>query len=237
MTPGANLNHMGKRSRRGRIVLWSLIVVGVLVVLTALAVLIPNLVITRSADDYIVQAPAEAPQAQCAIVLGAKVYPNGTPAPMLTDRLETGVRLYELGKVDKLLLSGDHGQNEYDEVNVMLDYVLERGVPEEDVFTDHAGFDTYDSMYRARDVFKVTDCLVVTQEFHLSRAVYTARALGLEATGVVADIQPYANEFKNAARDWLARVKAFIQVELTHPEPTYLGPAIPIDGDGRATRG
>jgi len=207
------------------------------VVLAGLAVLIPNLIVTRSAADHIVAAPAEAPQAQVAIVLGAKVYDNGTPAPMLTDRLETGIALYKLGKVDKLLLSGDHGQTDYDEVNTMLDYVLARGVPDEDVFTDHAGFSTYDTMYRARDVFQVTTALIVTQGFHLARAVYTARALGLEATGVAADIQPYADERRFAMRDWLARVKAFVQLHITHPEPRYLGPLIPIDGDGRATRG
>lgn len=233
----ATIPRMAERSRKGRIVFWSLVGGAIVVLLIVLAILIPNLIVTRSADDHIVLTPENAPQALCAIVLGAKVYENGTPAPMLADRLETGVRLYELGKVGKLLLSGDHGQTDYDEVNVMLDYVLARGVPEEDVFTDHAGFDTYDTMYRARDVFLVADCLIVTQEFHLSRAVYTARSLGLEATGVVADIQPYANEFKNAARDWLARVKAVLQLHITHPEPRYLGPAIPIDGDGRATRG
>ncbi len=228
---------MGKRGRTRRVIFWSLVAVGILVVLAGLAILVPNLIITQSADDYVVHTPEDAPQAQCAIVLGAKVYPDGTPAPMLTDRLETGIKLYQLGKVDKLLLSGDHGQTDYDEVNVMLQYVLERGVPDEDVFTDHAGFDTYDTMYRARDVFQVTTALVVTQEFHLARAVYTARTLGLEATGVVADIQPYANEFRNAARDWLARTNAILQLHITHPGPRYLGPAIPIDGDGRATRG
>ena len=217
--------------------MWSLIASGILVLLVGLVVLIPNLVITRSVDDYIVENPADAPPAQCAIVLGARVYENGTPSPMLADRLETGVRLYELGKVDKLLLSGDHGQTDYDEVNVMLDYVLARGVPDEDVFTDHAGFDTYDTMYRARDVFEVTTALIVTQEFHLSRAVYTARELGLEVTGVVADLRPYYDEGRNAAREVLARVKAAMQLHITHPGPKYLGPVIPIDGDGRATRG
>ncbi len=228
---------MGERSRKRRVVLWSLATAGVVVVLAGLTLLIPNLIITQSDDDFVSPSLEDAPHAQCAIVLGARVYGDGTPAPMLADRLETGVRLYELGKVDKLLLSGDHGQTEYDEVNVMLRYVLERGVPDEDVFTDHAGFDTYDTMYRARDVFQVTTALIVTQEFHLARAVYTARALGLEATGVAADIQPYANESKNAAREKLARVKAILQLHITHPEPTYLGPAIPIEGDGRATRG
>ena len=151
---------MGKRQpRRTKPSCWSLVAVGILVVLAGLTVLASNLIITESADDHIVREPSAAPQAQCAIVLGARVYEDGTPAPMLTDRLETGVKLYRLGKVDKLLLSGDHGQTEYDKVNVMLDYVLERGVPTRDVFTDHAGFDTYDTMYRARDVFKVTGCL------------------------------------------------------------------------------
>lgn len=228
---------MKKRTRTRRIVFWSFVTGGVLVILAGLAVLIPNLIITRSTDDHIVNDPEEAPRAQCAIVLGARVYESGTPTPMLTDRLDTGIALYKLGRVDKLLLSGDHGQKEYDEVNAMLTYVLEQGVPEEDVFTDHAGFSTYETMYRARDVFKVTTALIVTQDFHLARAVYTARTLGLEATGVVADIQPYTNEIRFAVRDWLARVKAFVQLHITHPGPRYLGPAIPIDGDGRLTRG
>lgn len=227
----------GARNRRRRLVTWLLVDVAVVIVLAGLAVVVPNLIIALSAHSSIVDRVEEAPQAQVAIVLGAKVYPNGGLSPMLTDRLETGVLLYKLGRVDKLLLSGDHGQTSYDEVNAMLRYALEHGVPDEDVFTDHAGFSTYDTMYRARDVFKVTSALVVTQKFHLARAVYTARSLGLDAIGVPADIQPYANERRFAMRDWLARVKAFFQLHVTKPEPRYLGPAIPIDGDGRATRG
>ncbi|MFH0916731.1 MAG: ElyC/SanA/YdcF family protein [bacterium] len=227
----------GARSQRRRLFVWLLVDVAVLIVLAGLAVLVSNLVIALSARSSMVDRADEAPQAQVAIVLGAKVYPNGGLSPMLTDRLETGVLLYKLGKVDKLLLSSDHGQTTYDEVNAMLRYALERGVPEEDVFTDHAGFNTYDTMYRARDVFEVTTALVVTQRFHLARAVYTARSLGLEAIGVPADIQPYASERRFAMRDWLARVKAFFQLHVTKPEPRYLGAAIPIDGDGRATRG
>ncbi len=229
---------MGKRGRRRRVLFWSLLVVGIIVVLAGLGLLVPNLMIIRSAHDYIVQSPEDAPHAQCVIVLGALVHPDGTPSPMLADRLDTSIKLYEVGKVDKLLLSGDHGQTTYDEVNVMLDYVLARGVPDEDVFTDHAGFDTYATMYRARDVFKVETALIVTQDFHLSRAVYTARTLGLEATGVVADLQDYGSkETQSALREVLARDKAILQLHITHPEPKYLGPAIPITGDGRATRG
>ena len=193
--------------------------------------------VTHSAGAHIVASPEEAPSATAAIVLGARVYPDGTPSPMLADRLATAIQLYKLGKVQKLLLSGDHGTTTYDEVNVMLRYCLDRGIPDQDLFTDHAGFDTYATMYRARDVFKVRDALVVTQDFHLPRAVYIARTLGLDATGVRADIQSYPSEWRFALREWPARVKDFFQLHVTKPKPHFLGPAIPIDGDGRATRG
>ena len=178
---------MPRRSRKWRVLLWSLVGVGIVIVLVGLAVLTTNLVVTRSAAGSIVRNPEDAPTAQVAIVLGARVFNDGTPSSMLADRLETAIKLYKLGKVHKLLLSGDHGRKNYDEVNAMLKYVVARGVPTEDVFTDHAGFDTYDTMYRARDVFQVHSAIIVTQRFHLARAVYTARKLGLEAVGVVAE--------------------------------------------------
>ncbi len=184
-----------------------------------------------------VASPEDAPSAQAAIVLGARVGPGDRPSPMLADRLETGVRLHRLGKVRKLLLSGDHGAVSYDEVNVMRRYVLERGVPAEDVFMDHAGFSTFDTMYRASHVFRVTDALVVTQDFHLARAVYTARALGLEATGVSADRRPYAGTDRLRLREWFARCKAFAQLHLLGSKPQFVGPEIPISGDGRTTEG
>ena len=210
---------------------------GSLLLVVGILALVTNIVIIHGAKDHIVESPEEAPRAQCAIVLGARVTRDGTPFPMLTDRLATGVRLYELGKVDKLLLSGDHGQKSYDEVNAMLDYVLARGVPAEDIFTDHAGFDTYDTMYRARDVFLVESAIVVTQGYHLSRAVYIAKTLGLDAVGVGADLQTYKHPLRNETREVFARVKAVIQLHVTHATPKYLGPTIPITGDGRATRG
>jgi SanA protein len=194
-----------------------------------------NVIIRVDGHRHSVDSAEQAPAAEVAIVLGARVHPDGTPYPMLADRLDTGIALYKLGKVKKLLLSGDHGTTHYDETNAMRKYVLARGIPEEDVFMDHAGFSTYDTMYRARDVFQVTTALVVTQGFHLDRAVYTARRLGLEATGVPADIQVYSNEFKYTVRDWLARCKALLDLSLLHPLPRFLGPQIPITGDGRAT--
>ncbi|MBD3307129.1 hypothetical protein GF339_11945 [candidate division KSB3 bacterium] len=177
------------------------------------------------------------PKAYTALILGAKVFSSGRLSHMLEDRVLTGLELYQQGKVQKLLLSGDHGQVEYDEVNAMREYLLDRGVPPQDIFMDHAGFRTYESMYRARDVFQVQDVVIVTQEFHLARSVYTARALGLEAYGLVADRRPYtpASQMKSDLREILARVKAFLDVEILRPTPTYLGEAIPITGDGRKT--
>jgi len=227
---------MKNPGRRRRLLLWSLLVAGVLVVLAGLAVLVPNLIITQGAKAYIVQTPEEAPHAQAAIVLGARVWVDGTPMDMLGDRLETAVRLYEQGKVDKLLLSGEHFKVPYNQVDTMLEYVLERGVPEEDVFTDNAGLSTYDTMYRARDVFQVESALIVTQGFHLSRAVYTARHLGLDAIGVVADLQTYRDYAPNAAREILARVNAIIELHITRPRPAELGEPLPITGDGQTSR-
>ena len=155
---------------------------------------------------------------------------------MLADRLDTAIDLYRAGKVRKVLLSGDHGSVSYDEVNAMGRYVISRGVPATDVFMDHAGFSTYDTMYRARAVFKVTDALVVTQRFHLGRAVYTADRLGVDAIGVPADRRSYLRTRWNTVREWAARTKAVVQVELLHSKPRFLGEALPITSDGRITQ-
>jgi SanA protein len=228
---------MSKHSRIWRAVFWPLLVVGLAAVLLALVVLVPNLMVTQGARSHIVQTAEDAPHSQCALILGARIHDDGTPYPVLADRLETGIKLYQSGKVDKLLLSGDNSkQPPYDEVDVMLAYVLDRGVPQEDIFTDYAGYNTYDSMYRALKVFQAETVLIPTQDFHLSRSVYIARHLGLDATGVVADIQPYLDEKQNAAREILARVKAVLQLYVTHPGSEQLGGPYPITGDGRASR-
>jgi SanA protein len=227
---------VNERGRKRRALFWSLLVIGLVVVLAGLAVLVPNLIITQGAKAYIVQTPEEAPHAQAAIILGARIWTDGSPMDMLRDRLETGVRLYEQGKVDKLLLSGEHDQVPYNQVDTMLEYVLGRGVPPEDVFTDNAGLSTYDTMYRARDVFQVESALIVTQDFHLSRAVYTARHLGLDAIGVVADLETYRDYAPNAAREILARVNAIIELHMTRPGPAESGEPLPITGDGRTSR-
>lgn len=177
-----------------------------------------------------------APQAEAAVVLGARVYKSGALSQVLVDRMDTGIELYQKGKVKKLLLTGDHGQITYDEVNAMRKYALSRGVSDKDIFMDHAGFSTYDSMYRAKEVFMVKKALLVTQEFHLPRALYIARAVGLKANGVTADKREYIGMDYIYFREILARTKAAAQVIISM-KPKYLGPSIPISGDGRLTKG
>jgi len=184
-------------------------------------------------DRIITPEQASELKADCILVLGARVW-NTEPGPMLADRLLQGIELYKAGISDKLLMSGDHGTKEYDEVNAMKKFAIENGVPSEHVFMDHAGFSTYESMYRARDVFQVKKVVIVTQKFHLYRALYIANKLGLDAYGVASDPRRYARQEYIEIREIFARIKDFFQV-IIQPEPTYLGDPIPIDGNGDVT--
>lgn len=208
---------------------------GAIIIVLGLFTLIVNFHVKNSAEKHIV-SPQEAAQknADCIIVLGAGVWAEGVPSPMLSDRLERGIELYEMGAAPKLLMSGDHGTIEYDEVNVMKDFALDEGIPSEDVFMDHAGFSTYESMYRAAEIFGCEEVIVVTQEYHLYRAVYIGEKMGMTVWGVAAQPQNYANQDYRDAREILARVKDFLMV-IFKPEPTYLGEAIPISGSGDVT--
>ena len=176
------------------------------------------------------------PDADAILILGARVYSNGNVSLMLRDRLMVGHELYEKGKAKKILVSGDHGTKEYDEVNTMKKYLKEKAVPEENIFMDHAGFSTYESLYRARDIFQVKKVIIVTQKYHLMRAVFIARELGIEAYGVAADKHIYHGVMiKNEIREMLARNKDFLLAKYIKPMPKYLGDVIPVIGDGRAT--
>ena len=172
--------------------------------------------------------------ADCILVLGAGIRTDGSPSPMLQDRLNTGIALYQNGAAPKLLMSGDHGREDYNEVQTMKDITLEQGVPSEDVFMDHAGFSTYDSLYRARDVFQARKVIIVTQKYHLYRALYIARSLGLDAWGVSADTRRYRGQSQRDFREILARDKDFF-VSVFKPLPKYLGDVIPITGNGDLT--
>lgn len=170
----------------------------------------------------------------CILVLGCQVKDDGEPSHMLRDRLLTAVDLYKQGAAPKLLMSGDHGQRGYDEVNTMKQFALDAGVPSEDIFMDHAGFSTYESICRAKKIFGVEKLLIVTQEYHLYRAMYAAEQFGMEAYGVSADLDTYYGQFHRDVREVLARVKDFMMC-IFKPNPTYLGDPIDISGSGDAT--
>lgn len=181
--------------------------------------------------------PEEAAQLEgvdCILVLGCGVRSDRSPSDMLHDRLKMGVELYDLGAAPKILMTGDHGRTNYDEVDTMKTFAVDAGIPSENVFMDHAGFSTYESMYRARDIFQAKKIIIVTQEYHLYRAIYIAESLGLEAYGVSADYRSYSGQTGRDVREILARVKDF-GTSLFQPKPTYLGEAIPIWGDGNLT--
>lgn len=208
--------------------------IGILILLTTFlfVILIDRIVFIIGKKS--IDAVDNVPSAQVAIILGAYVTPDGQLCDMLKDRVDTGVELYKSRKVKKLLLSGDHGKVRYDEVNNMRKYAESLGVPTEDIFMDHAGFSTYESIYRASEIFKVQSAIIVTQKFHLPRAMYIAKSLGLNATGVVSDRHIYYGAEVYEYREVPARLKAFVQVN-TYAKPTFLGTEIPISGDGRAT--
>lgn len=189
--------------------------------------------VKQKAKPYIL-TPEEAGEGyDCVLVLGCGVW-GDTPSHMLEDRLLEGISLCQSGASKKLLMSGDHGRKGYDEVNVMKKFAVDRGISSEDVFMDHAGFSTYESMYRAKEIFKAEKILIVTQDYHLYRAIYDARALGLEAYGVASNPRSYGGQLYRDIREILARNKDFIY-SIIKPEPTYLGEAIPVQGNGNLT--
>lgn len=170
----------------------------------------------------------------CILVLGCKVNSDGEPSAMLHDRLRRGVELFHAGAAPKLLMSGDHGTMTYNEVQSMKQYAMDNNIASSDIFMDHAGFSTYESIYRARDIFQAKKIIIVTQEYHLYRALYIANALGVEAYGVNADYRNYSGQTARDIREILARNKDFL-TSIFQPAPTYLGEAIPVWGNGDLT--
>jgi SanA protein len=175
--------------------------------------------------------PEDVPQTRAALVLGASVV-RGKPSPVLEERAHTAVALYMMGKVSKILVTGDNGALTHDEVTPVRKYLTDAGVRDEDIFLDHAGFDTYSSMYRARDVFQADSITIVTQDFHIPRAVFVARRLGIQAYGVV-PVRGQGNIY-DYIREIPASVKALYDLA-TRRAPKYLGEAIPLSGDGKTT--
>ena len=222
---------MNKRIwKRLFIVLLGLALVG------GIAVLGINGYVKKSTVDQIItpEKAAELTDIDCILVLGCYVHDSGRPSDMLADRLRRGIELYQSGAAPKLLMSGDHGQKDYNEVKAMKLEAMEEGIPSEDIFMDHAGFSTYESIFRARDVFAADKIIIVTQEYHLYRALHIANALGVEAYGVAADYNTYVGQAYRELREILARNKDFA-TSILKPAPTYLGEVIPVSGDGNLT--
>ncbi len=205
-----------------------------LFILAAAGFMAVNYHVEQVGAKYI-YAASDIPEADAVLILGAYVLPDGTLSDMLRDRITVGYELYEQGKVPKILVSGDHGRKDYDEVNSMKGYLKAQGASGQDVFMDHAGFSTYESIYRARDIFQVKKVIIVTQHYHLLRAVYIARELGLEAYGVASDLHDYGPVMTGyETRELIARNKDF-WMTVFKPQPTFLGEPIPVFGDGSAT--
>ena len=174
-------------------------------------------------------------KADCILILGAGVK-DSKPKPMLRDRLITGIELYKSGAAKKIIMSGDHGRADYDEVNVMRSFAIEQGVRAEDIFLDHAGFSTYDSVYRAKNIFGAENIIIVSQKYHLYRALYIAKELGVKSAGVSADLNPYSGQLKRDIREIIARDKDFFKC-IIKPKAQIMGDKIPLDGDGSITLG
>ena len=173
--------------------------------------------------------------ADCILVLGCGILDYETPTPMLEDRLLAGLYLYRQGVAPKILLSGDNGTLTHNEIHVMLKYMKDAGVPDEDIFCDHAGFSTYDSVYRAKSIFQVQKAVLVTQTYHLYRALYLADKMDIQALGVSSDQKTYAGQASREIREVLARDKDFFKVR--SGAGATGGEVIPITGSGVISHG
>lgn len=177
----------------------------------------------------------DVPTQDVAIVLGARVYEDGTPSEILQDRLWAAKRLYDAKKVTKIIVSGDHQAKEYDEPKAMYQFLVGNGVPASRIFLDHAGLRTFDTMARAAKVFGVRRAVICTQKFHLARSVYLAKTQGIDAVGLTSDLRRYRHHSVNLAREFVARSAALLDAHVFHTEPRHLGEPISLNSDGHVT--
>lgn len=212
---------------RRRLVLTAL---GATAALAALVVAM-NVVVVAGGNDGQVAGPVD-----CALVLGAGLRDDGSPSDVLRDRLDAALDLHRTGRVSRIIVSGDHKGPHHDEVNAMRVYLEAQGVPSAIIFMDHAGVDTFSSVWRARHVFGASRVVVVTQRFHLARAVWCARAMGMEAEGAPADRHVYRGMAWWQAREVISRTKAFVDVAVGR-RARHVGAGIDLRGDGRVTAG
>lgn len=199
-----------------RILLWLIVFAS----LGLFTVYIINLQVSSYAKDKIYKSVEDVPNdSQIAIVLGAKVWDGGVPSFVLEDRIITAVELYKAGKVKKLLMSGDNPTKEYDEPTAMKNYAMRLGVPENDIVLDFAGRRTYDTCYRAKEIFEIKKAVMVSQEFHLPRSIYLCQNLGVEATGIISNLRPYEGENYWAFREFFSVFSAWFEMNFIPFEP------------------
>ena len=232
----------GKSGRPGKskkvlkaMIVTAAVICGIVLTLGITALII-NSYVKKKGGERIVSAEEACAlkDVDCIIVLGCSVRPGGVPSDMLRDRLTVGVDLYKGGASPKMIMSGDHGREDYDEVNVMKRFAKDADVPSEDVFMDHAGFSTYESVVRAKEIFGAKKVIIVTQKYHLYRALYIAREIGLEAYGVDAELHRYYGQLMRDLREIAGRNKDFFGCIFNVPT-TYMGDRIPLDGSGDIT--
>lgn len=209
-------------------------IVAVALAIVAVFAVTNAVTIVGSKGSIVSSDEASISSADAIVVLGASVFADGTPSGILQDRLDDGIALYFAGVAPKLIMSGDNGTESYNEVRVMKQYAIAQGVPSEDIFCDHAGFSTYESMYRAKYVFGCQRIVVATQTYHLYRALWSAKSLGMQATGVPSDYHEYQKQLQYDIREVPARTKDFFKALLRMPS-TYVGDAISLDQDGDVT--
>lgn len=200
-----------------------------LLILGVTAIFVLNAYISKTTSSKIYRDLSNLPAAHTGIILGASVHSSGRLSPVLQDRVDTGLELYRKGKVERLLLSGDNRSQDYDEVSAMRNYLLDRGVPAEHIYIDPAGLNTYDSMYRSKEIFQVPSAIVVTQPFHLPRTLFIAQHLGLDYSGFPATPRQYKTELNLLNREKLANVKVMFDM-LFRPRPNPNDPKVPVTG-------
>lgn len=222
---------MDKKRNINRMI--KIMIIGIIILMIAIFSL--NIYVVNSTKNEIVKEEnvSNIEGVDCILILGAGIW-GDKPSPMLEDRLKEGIVLYKQGTTKKIIMSGDHSREDYDEVKIMKEYAESEGVPSEDIFMDHAGFSSYDSVYRAKEIFGVQKMIIVTQKYHLYRSLYIAKKLGIEAYGIESNLRTYPGQVFREIREILARDKDYFKC-IMKPEASIMGEKISLDGSGDIT--
>ena len=222
---------MDKKRKINRMI--KIMIIGIIILMIAIFSL--NIYVVNSTKNEIVKEEnvSNIEGVDCILILGAGIW-GDKPSPMLEDRLKEGIVLYKQGTTKKIIMSGDHSREDYDEVKIMKEYAESEGVPSEDIFMDHAGFSSYDSVYRAKEIFGVQKMIIVTQRYHLYRSLYIAKKLGIEAYGIESNLRTYPGQVFREIREILARDKDYFKC-IMKPEASIMGEKISLDGSGDIT--